>query len=94
MARAANLAKRIRAHRANATHFGRLGRRRHLRAAVLARRSLVAKQKGHHKRAVVLLKRALRLKALAARAKLRAKLSRARVAAIRRLRSRRVRRPK
>lgn len=87
MAPVAKFAQRINAYKANAAHFTKLGRRRHRRAALLARRALVAKQSGYHRRAVALLKRALRVKAAAARAILRAKLNRARVAAARRARS-------
>jgi len=55
--------------------------RRHFRAAALARRALMAKQKGHHVRARLLLRRALRLKAMAIRAAIRSKMLRARIIA-------------
>jgi hypothetical protein len=86
MAPLGHFAKKIVFHRRRARQFHRVARRRHLRAARLARRALVAQRNGHPIRARRLLKRALRLKAQAARAALRAKFHRNRIAAVRRAR--------
>src|SRR6266581_2284487 len=79
MAPAVNFARRIAFHRARTATFLRIARRRHLLAAVLARRALAAKQRGMHRRAASLLRLALRAKAGAGRAAFRARLNRMRI---------------
>ena len=81
------LAQRIGHHRARAQHFSALAKRRHFRAAVLGRRALRAGVAGRRFLARKLLRRALVLKAAAARATLRAQWNRGRIAAMRRARS-------
>jgi hypothetical protein len=83
---------RIRFHRRRARALRRVARRRHFRAALVARRALRAKARGHHLRARRLLHRALHLKAAAARAGLRARLHQRRIAHLRRARRARARR--
>lgn len=79
-------AKRIVFHRRKARQFHRIAKRRHLRAAQLARRALVAQRNGRPIRARNLLRRALRLKAAAGRAGLRARFHGNRIARVRRAR--------
>ena len=86
MAQQKNFTQRIAAHRRRANRFTRVSKRRHLRAAKLARLALRAKGNGNHLRAGNLLKRALRVKAGAARAGLRARFNRRRIVQIRRAR--------
>ena len=84
------LQKRIRLNRRRAARLRRVAVRRHFLAAVLGRRALVAKRKGHHVRARILMRRALRVKAMAARAGIRAIIIRVRIARLRRRRARRL----
>lgn len=86
MAALGYFARRIVFHRRRARHFRRTARRRHFRAALLARRALVAQRNGRAIRARNLLKRALRLKAAAARAGLRSTFHFKRIAQVRRAR--------
>jgi hypothetical protein len=79
-------AKRIALNRRAANRLRKVAHRRHLRAAWLARQALIAKQNGRHTRAQNLLQRALRLKAAAARAGVRAMIHRARIPKLRRAR--------
>jgi hypothetical protein len=74
-------------HRRRVRRLRRMSRGHHLRAALLARRALMAGRRGNHLRARRLLRRALRVKVRAVRAALRARLIRRRLA--RRLRARR-----
>lgn len=74
-------------HRKQAAHFARLAKERHYRAAVLARRSLAAQKQGRPVEARRLIQRALQVKAAAARAGLRSKNHRARIAEIRKARA-------
>ena len=78
-----SIAQRIGFHRGRAILFFRIARRRHFLAAVLARRSLAAKQYGYHRRAVLLIRRALLVKAAAARAAMRARFHRRRIGQLR-----------
>lgn len=80
-------ARPLQFHRTRARQFARLARRRHYRAAVLARRSLAAQRMGRPVVAKRLMRAALRMKAMAGRATLRSQLHRRRVAAIRRARA-------
>jgi hypothetical protein len=77
------LTRRIAVLRRRANRLRQLARRRHFRAAALARRALAAKQNAHHVRARNLMRRALRVKAMATRAGHRARLHHVRVAALR-----------
>jgi hypothetical protein len=76
-------------HRKAANRLRRVALRRHLGAARIAKRALLANRRGHHLRARSLLRRALRLKALAARASVRSKFHRMRIIQIRRARAQR-----
>jgi hypothetical protein len=86
MAPLGHLAKRIMIHRIRAKRLQGLARRRHFRAAVLARKALVANQRGHRLRALNLLRGALRVKAAAARAAFRSRVNRQLIVRVRRLR--------
>ena len=83
MARKAS-SPRIIFHRKAASRLRKVAMRRHLGAAQIAKRALLASRRGHHLRARKLLKRALRLKALAARAGVRSRIHRLRIVQIRR----------
>jgi hypothetical protein len=76
--------KNIEFHRERADHFHKLARRRHLRAAALARQALAAQRQGRPVQAQKLMESALRIKAAAGRASLRSQNHRARIAEIRR----------
>lgn len=80
------IAKRIAFNRRAARRLHRVALRRHLRAALLGRRALAAKARGHNVRAVRLLRRALRLKAAAVRARVRARTHRLRIVQLRAMR--------
>jgi hypothetical protein len=75
---------RIVFHRKAANRLRRVATRRHLGAAWIAKRAMLANRRGHHLRARKLLRRALRLKALAARAGVRSRIHRLRIVQIRR----------
>ena len=79
----ATAAERIAFHRKRANQFLMLSRRRHRRAAVLARRAMMAQKNGQPVRARRLMNGALQVKAAAARAGLRSRNHRHRVAALR-----------
>jgi|SwirhirootsSR3_FD_contig_31_7362922_length_586_multi_4_in_0_out_0_1 hypothetical protein len=79
-------ATRIAFLRVTANRLRSVALRRHFRAALLARRALVAKQNGHHLRARNLLRRALMMKAAAARAGVRSRIHRMRIVKIRQAR--------
>jgi hypothetical protein len=83
--------QRIDFHRERADAFLRMSRRRHRRAAALARRSLAAQRAGYPVRARRLMNSALQVKAAAGRAGLRSRMHRARVREIRQARARRQR---
>jgi hypothetical protein len=84
----APFARRLQLHRKRARLFHRLARLRHLRAALLARRAMVAQRNGRVIRARSLLKRALLVKAAAARAGMRSQFHRRRFVMV--LRARRL----
>jgi hypothetical protein len=86
MAARGHFARRIMMHRRRAMRLRRVARRRHLIAAVIARRALMAQRSGHPRVARRLLMRALRVKAWAVRAMLRSRFNRRRIAQIRRAR--------
>lgn len=79
-------AQRIRFHRNRAGSFHRIARRRHLRAAALARQALQAQRNGRPAEARRLMQLALRLKAAAGRAGARSEMHRRRIAALRKAR--------
>jgi hypothetical protein len=78
----AGLAEVIRFHRNRANHFHGVAKMRHHSAAVLARQALQAQQAGRPVQARKLMQSALRVKAAAGRAGLRARNHRLRVAAL------------
>jgi hypothetical protein len=80
-------AERVAFHRDQADYFLMTARRRHLRAARLARQALQAERNGRPLRARRLMQAALRVKAAAGRAGLRSRNHRARVAALRQART-------
>ena len=75
-------------HRKAANRLRRVAMRRHLRAAQVAKRALLANRRGRNVHARNLLRRALRLKAMAARAGVRSKIHRLRIVQIRQARRR------
>jgi hypothetical protein len=77
----------LRFHRRRARFHARVARRRHFRAAVLARRSLAAQSMGRPVQARRLMRAALNTKARAGRAGLRAQFHRNRMTAIRNARA-------
>ena len=77
---------RIVFHRKAASRLRKVAMRRHLGAAQIAKRALLASRRGHHLRARNLLRRALRLKAIAARAGVRSRIHRLRIVQIRQAR--------
>jgi hypothetical protein len=81
--------QRIDFHRERAAFFLKTARRRHRRAAALARRSLAAQKQGQPVRARRLMEGALQVKAAAGRAGLRSRMHRARVREIRQARAQR-----
>ncbi len=84
------IAKRIAVHRRAARRLHRVSLRRHLRAAALAKLALAAKARGHHLRARRQLRRALKIKAAAVRARLHARKHRLHIVRLRALRARRL----
>jgi hypothetical protein len=80
------LQKQILYHRRVANTLRRRAVRRHLRAAQVGRRALLAKANGHHLRAKHLLQRAFDLKAGAARTFVRSRFHRRQIASLRQMR--------
>jgi hypothetical protein len=83
---------RIVFHRKTASRLRKVAMRRHLGAAQVAKQALLASRRGHHLRARNLLRRALRLKAIAARAEVRSRVHRLRIVQLRRARRARAQR--